>query len=205
MIIESQPLLLIVSGPAGSGKTTLCERMCSEVTGVQRVVTSTTRAPREGEVDREDYYFFDHATFEKKVAAGDFYEHAKVHTNYYGTLKSEIAEKFAQGIDLMLNIDVQGAASFRQSAELDPKMAERLVTVFVAATDEKELRRRLAARGTDDEAEIDRRMFSAQKEMKEWSDYDYVIDSRTRQEDFSRLLNIYYAEKLRTVRHRLIG
>lgn len=203
MKIQRHPLLLIVSGPAGSGKTTLCDRMCAEVSGVERVVTSTTREPREGELDTVDYYFFDRDTFEKKVSAGDFYEHAKVHTNYYGTLKSEIQDKFAKGIDLLLNIDVQGAASFRQAAQEDPQLAERLITVFVMATEESELRSRLATRGTDDEAEINRRMLSAQKEMQEWSDYDYVIDSLTRDEDFDRLRCIYQAEKLRTERNTL--
>ncbi len=196
---------MIVSGPAGSGKTTLCERICKELPQVQRVVTSTTRLPREGERNGVDYYFFDLPTFEKKITNHDFYEYARVHTNYYGTLKSEIADKFACNIDLMLNIDVQGAASFRQSTQHDPLLAERLITVFVAVTDENELRRRLNVRGTDSVEEINRRMVSAQKELKEWSDYDYVIDSRTREEDFERLRSIYQAEKHRTIRHRLVA
>ena len=116
---ESNGILLIVSGPAGSGKTTVCDRMLAEVSSIQRVVTSTTRPPREGE-QHIDYYFFDHDTFAAKVQAGDFYEHANVHTNRYGTLKSEIHEKLAAGKDLLLNIDVQGAATFAKQARLIP-------------------------------------------------------------------------------------
>lgn len=204
MLIESQPLLMIVSGPAGSGKTTLCTRMCEEISEISRVVTSTTRTPRAGEVEGEDYYFFEKKRFEEKIQAGDFYEYAAVHTRYYGTLKSEIDNKFAKNRDLLLNIDVQGAASFRAARDQDPELAQRLVTVFVTATDLGELRRRLAARGTDDDAEIERRMGTAQEEMKEWCHYDYIIDSRSREEDFVRLLSIYRGEKLRTHRHRLL-
>ena len=92
--------LFILSGPAGCGKTTLCNRMIAELPQIKRVVTSTTRAPRKGEVDKSDYYFFDQKTFEKKVIAGEFYEYAKVHGNLYGTLKSEVEEKLASGNDL---------------------------------------------------------------------------------------------------------
>ena len=112
--------LFIVSGPAGSGKTTVCDRMLNEVSGVQRVVTSTTRAPRGGERDTVDYYFFDRPTFEQKIEAGEFYEHARVHNNLYGTLKSEVQGKLASGIDLLLNIDVQGAAQMRETAKAYP-------------------------------------------------------------------------------------
>jgi guanylate kinase len=184
-------LLFIVSGPAGSGKTTLCERMLAELSEVQRIVTSTTRAPRPGEVDTVDYYFFDHETFEAKVQAGEFYEHAHVHSNRYGTLKSEVQDKLAQGIDLLLNIDVQGAATFRSVAQEDPLLKGKDVSIFIMPPDVAELERRLRGRGTDAEDEVKRRMRVALEEMKQAELYDHIILSGSRDEDFAALKAIY--------------
>ena len=184
-------LLFIVSGPAGSGKTTLCERMLAELPEVQRIVTSTTRAPRPGEVDTVDYYFFDHETFEAKVQAGEFYEHAHVHSNRYGTLKSEVQDKLAQGIDLLLNIDVQGAATFRSVAQEDPLLKGKDVSIFIMPPDVAELERRLRGRGTDAEDEVKRRMRVALEEMKQAELYDHIILSGSRDEDFAALKAIY--------------
>ena len=156
--IPQTGLLIIVSGPAGSGKTTLCERMLAEVPELWRVVTSTTRKPRVGEKDHVDYYFFDHATFEQKIAEGHFYEHAHVHSNIYGTLKSEVQDKLAAGTDLLLNIDVQGAAQMRQTALTDELLKGHVVTVFIMPRTLEELEKRLRGRATDAEDEIQRRM-----------------------------------------------
>ena len=188
-------LLIIVSGPAGSGKTTVCERMLAEEPGIQRVVTSTTRPPREGERHRIDYYFFDHATFDAKVEAGEFYEYANVHTNRYGTLKSEIHDKLAAGTDLLLNIDVQGAATFREAGREDPLLQGKVVTVFIMPSSLNELKSRLRHRSTDDEDEIRRRMRVARDEMKQRELYDHCILSGTRFEDFEALRTIYREKK----------
>lgn len=190
-------LLFIVSGPAGSGKTTLCERMLREEAGVERVVTSTTRAPRPGEQDRIDYYFFDRTQFETRVAAGEFYEHATVHGNLYGTLRSEIREKLDAGKSLLLNIDVQGAATFRATAKEDPLLEGRVVTIFIMPPDGEELEQRLRGRGTDADAEIERRLKVAQEEMRQWPDYDYCLPSGSREEDFDNLRSILRAERMR--------
>lgn len=188
-------ILLIVSGPAGSGKTTVCDRMLTEVPDVQRVVTSTTRPPRNGEQHKIDYYFFDRETFDAKVQAGDFYEYADVHTNRYGTLKSEIHEKLAAGTDLLLNIDVQGAATFREAGHEDPLLAGKVVTVFITPPSIEELEDRLRNRSTDDEAEIGRRMEVARQEIKQRDLYDHCILSGSRDEDFEALRQIYITEK----------
>ncbi|MGB0745190.1 MAG: guanylate kinase [Opitutales bacterium] len=192
---EASGLLLIVSGPAGSGKTTVCERMLAEEPDVERVVTATTRPPREGERHKADYYFFDHETFEAKVKAGEFYEYAKVHSNRYGTLKSEIHDKLAAGKDLLLNIDVQGAATFRQAGSEDPRLRGKVVTVFIMPPDMAELESRLRHRSTDDEDEIRRRLCVARDEMKQRELYDHCILSGTRFEDFEALQSIYRKEK----------
>lgn len=186
---------MIVSGPAGSGKTTVCERMLTEIPAIQRVVTSTTRPPREGERHRIDYYFFNHESFEAKVAAGEFYEHANVHTNRYGTLKSEILDKLNSGTDLLLNIDVQGAATFRKAGQEDPLLEGKVVTIFIMPPSIEELESRLRSRSTDDEAEIQRRLAVAREEIKEEALYDHCILSGNRFEDFEALKTIYLQEK----------
>jgi len=188
-------LLIIVSGPAGSGKTTLCDRMLAEEPALWRVVTSTTRKPRGGEKNHVDYYFFDHATFEQKIADGHFYEHAHVHGNIYGTLKSEVQDKLAAGTDLLLNIDVQGAAQMRETAQTDPLLKGHVVTVFIMPRTLEELEQRLRGRATDDEDQIQRRMKVASAEMQQHELYDHTILSGSRGEDFQALQQIYFAEK----------
>ena len=193
--IPQTGLLIIVSGPAGSGKTTLCDRMLAEVPALCRVVTSTTRKPRVGETDHVDYYFFDHATFEQKIAEGHFYEYAHVHSNIYGTLKSEVQDKLAAGTDLLLNIDVQGAAQMRQTALTDELLKGHVVTVFIMPRTLEELEQRLRGRATDAEDEIQRRMQVATAEMQQHELYDHTILSGSRDEDFEALQKIYIDEK----------
>jgi guanylate kinase len=188
-------LLIIVSGPAGSGKTTLCYRMLAEMPQVERVVTSTTRPPRNGEVDTVDYYFFDHDTFQAKIAAGEFYEHAHVHSNLYGTLKSEVQDKLSTGSDLLLNIDVQGAAQMRETAQEDPLLQGKVVTVFIMPPTIEELEARLRGRGSDPEDEVQRRMQVALKEIELSEHYDRTILSGSRDQDFTALRTIYEEAK----------
>lgn len=195
--IPQTGLLIIVSGPAGCGKTTLCDRMLAEIPELWRVVTSTTRKPRAGEQDHVDYYFFDHATFEQKIAEGHFYEYAHVHSNIYGTLKSEVQDKLAAGTDLLLNIDIQGAAQMRETAKTDPLLKGRVITVFIMPPSLEELEQRLRGRATDDDDEIKRRMKVALEEIEHCDRYDYCLRSASRGEDFENLQAIYRAEKMR--------
>lgn len=190
-------VLILISGPAGSGKTTLCQKMLDTHPQVARVVTATTRAPREGETHGIDYYFYSVEEFEKKIAAGDFYEFAKVHGNYYGTPKQEVQEKFAQGLDLLLCIDVQGVQSFKKFFHEDPFLRNRIVTLFIAPKNIDVIKERMHARGTDDDATIQRRLDTALSEMKFVFDYQYCLISGNRAEDFSRMEAIYVAEKMR--------
>ena len=195
--IPQTGLLIIVSGPAGSGKTTLCDRMLAEEPNLSRVVTATTRKPRTGEKHSVDYHFFDHAAFEKKIQAGDFYEYAKVHGNYYGTLKTTVQQKLKVGLDLLLNIDIQGASTFREKAKTDPSLKKCMVTVFIIPPSLNELEKRLRERATDPEDEIQRRMQVATEEIKHCNLYDYCLRSGSRGEDFENLYAIYRAEKIR--------
>ena len=192
---QDRGFLFIVSGPAGSGKTTVCERILREVSGLERVITSTTRAPRSGEVDTVDYYFFDHDTFQAKIDAGAFYEYAHVHNKLYGTLKSEVQGKLAEGIDLILNIDVQGAAQMRETAQNDPLLKGKVVTIFIMPPTIEVLAARLRGRATEAEDEIQRRMAVALEEMQHSKHYDHTILSGTREEDFAALMGIYKSNR----------
>ncbi len=194
-------MLLIVSGPAGSGKTTLCDRMLAEVAGLQRIVTATTRSPRSGEKDGVDYYFFSRAAFEAKIEAGDFFEWARVHDQLYGCLKSEVKGKLARNLDLLLNIDVQGAETFRRAVKSDPDLRDRVVTVFVTPESTEVIRERLESRGQDGPEEIERRLRNARDEIRQWVHYDYCLVSGDRESDFSSIRSIFQAEKLRN-RHK---
>ena len=191
MLKQESGFLFIVSGPAGIGKTTVCDQMLKEIPGVERAVTSTTRAPRRGEVDTVDYYFFDHCTFQAKIDAGAFYEYAHVHNQLYGTLKSEVQGKLAIGIDLLLNIDVQGAAQMRETAQNDPLLKGKVITIFIMPPTIEVLAARLRGRGTDAEDEIQRRMAVAVEEMQLSKYYDHKIVSATREEDLAALVAIY--------------
>ena len=191
MFKQESGFLFIVSGPAGIGKTTVCDRMLREIPGVERVVTATTRTPRRGEADTIDYYFFDHDTFQAKIDAGAFYEYAQVHNQLYGTLKSEVKGKLATGIDLLLNIDVQGAAQMRETAQNDPLLRDKVVTIFIMPPTIEVLATRLRGRGTDAEDEIQRRMAVAVEEIRLSKNYDHKILSATREEDFAALVAIY--------------
>lgn len=190
-------VLLVLAGPAGSGKTTLCERMVAEVPGFSRVVTSTTREPRPGEVNGRDYHFFSAEEFDQRVADGAFLEWAWVHRkNRYGTLASAVLEPLAAGRSLIINVDVQGVENFRHAATGNPLLAQRMGTVYIDVPID-ELRVRLDRRG-ETEAEIERRMITAQKEQQERDKFDHVITSSSRDADFAALLEIW-----RTVQSRV--
>lgn len=195
-------LLIIISGPAGTGKTTLCERLVTTLAGVERVVTATTREPRPGEVDGRDYHFLDDAEFDRRVAENEFLEWARVHgrDRRYGTLRDAITRKLAANVDLCMNIDVQGAAHLRAAANADASLAQRLVTIFLMPPDLDELRRRLHGRSQDDEAEIERRMATARAEIAHWPEYDFCFRSRSKEEDFATVCAIVQAEKHRVAR-----
>lgn len=188
--MSAAPLLLVIAGPAGSGKSTLCDRLVDANLGFARVITTTTRAPRAGEVDGVHYHFFSPSEFERKIEAGQFLEWAWVHgERRYGTLAASVLEPLSRGQDLVMSVDVQGVESFRRAAKSNPLLGRSLVTVFIVV-DYDRLLARMRDRGKDDEAEIARRMATAEAELREAPKFDYVIESRSRDEDFAELLGI---------------
>jgi guanylate kinase len=195
-----RPLLVLISAPSGGGKTTLCEQLIGARVDITRAVTCTTRSPRPGEREGIDYYFLSADAFLKRVEAGDFLEHATVHGHSYGTLKSEVVVKMGQGKDVLLNLDVQGAATMRQKAQQDPELKAALVSVFLTPLSMSVLEARLRKRGTDSEAVIQKRLSAARSEIKHWKDFDYLIISESIGDDLRRMQLILDAEKMKSAR-----
>jgi guanylate kinase len=188
--MPSPPILLVIAGPAGSGKSTLCDRLVEADPTFIRVITTTTRAPRGGEVNGVHYHFFTAAEFEARIAAGEFLEWAWVHgKRRYGTLASSVLDPLGRGQNLVMSVDVQGVASLRRAAAANPLLRQALTTVFIVV-DYDRLLARMRYRGKDNEEEIARRMATAEAELREAPTFDYVINSRARDEDFSDLLSI---------------
>ncbi|WP_043531152.1 guanylate kinase [Litchfieldella xinjiangensis] len=164
----SHGTLFIVSAPSGAGKTSLVRALLERLDGLQVSVSHTTRKQRPGEVDGVNYHFVDVGDFERMIERGDFFEYARVFDNYYGTSRPAVQALLAAGQDVILEIDWQGA---RQVREQVPD-AE---SIFVLPPSRASLRERLASRGTDDEAVIDRRMRDAISEMSHFDEYRHVI------------------------------
>jgi len=194
------PLLVLISAPSGGGKTTLCQQLLEARPHMTRAVTCTTRTPRAGERDGVDYFFLDADSFLKRVQAGNFLEHATVYGNSYGTLKGEVLGKLRQGKDVLLNVDVQGAATIRQRAEEDPELKRALVSVFLTPPSLAVLEERLKKRGTDSAAVIQKRLGVARQEIAQWKNFDYLLISSTISEDLRRMQAIVEAEKMRPSR-----
>ena len=190
MSAPAVPVLLVIAGPAGSGKSTLCDRLVAENPECERVVTTTTRAPRPGEINGVHYHFLTPEQFDAGLAADDFLEWAWVHgQRRYGTLKSSVLEPLARGQSLVISVDVQGVESFRRAARENPLLGRRMTTVFIVV-DHERLVARMIGRAQDNAAEIAGRMKTAERELREAHKFDFIIESRTRDEDFAELLAI---------------
>lgn len=183
--------LFIVSAPSGTGKTTLLRRVMQQVGNLVFSISHTTRSPRRGEVDGRDYYFVDNDRFSAMIEDNAFLEWAKVHGNYYGTAISPLSSRLEQDNDVILDIDVQGAALVRAAGTFPA------VSIFVAPPDLEELEKRLRGRGSDDEETIRRRLTNARQEMAQRHDYEYLIVNDHLDDAVSMLCGIIYAERAR--------
>jgi guanylate kinase len=155
-------ILFVVSAPSGAGKTTLVERI-RRTPNLFYSVSCTTRTPRAGEIDGQDYRFLSDANFRERVAKGDFVEHAQVHGDHYGTLREPIVTNLEIGRDVLIDIDTQGAAVIRNCG--DPLIRDALADVFIMPPDLEELRKRLLKRGTETAQQIDSRLATAARQM----------------------------------------
>lgn len=196
----TSPLLVVISAPSGGGKTTLCQNLLAARPEMTRAITCTTRPPRPGEQDGVEYYFLEPAEFQRRLQAGQFIEHATVYGHSYGVLKSELLSKLRQGKDVLLNVDVQGAATIRARAGEDPELRRALLTVFLTPASLAEIERRLRGRATDSEAVIRQRLGVARHEIAQWKNFDYLLISTSMEEDLRRMLVILEAEKMRSTR-----
>jgi guanylate kinase len=145
-------ILFVISAPSGAGKTTVVEAL-RKAENLFYSVSCTTRAPRDGEIDGMHYHFLSHADFLAKLEAGDFLEHAQVHGDYYGTLHEPVLSNLKNGVDVLIDIDTQGAATIRNSD--DPIVRQALADIFIMPPDVEELRRRLMKRGTETAPQIE--------------------------------------------------
>jgi len=186
-------ILFVVSAPSGAGKTTLCDALRQTPDFVYSV-SCTTRAPRAGEIEGEDYHFISQKEFLQRVAANQFLEHASVHGKYYGTLLEPVVSNLKKGVDVLIDIDTQGAAAIRQCN--DSFVRQSLADVFIMPPDLEELRRRLTKRGTETETQIELRLQTAAREMELWRDYRYTIISRSMEEDLQKFRQIMGAERI---------
>ena len=197
---SSPPVLFVLSAPSGAGKTTVCDQVLKTRPNLTRAITCTTRPPRPGEREGVDYFFLDAGDFLRRVQAGNFLEHATVYGNSYGTLKSEVLSKLRSGRDVLLNIDVQGAATIRAAAEEDPELGRTLVSVFLAVPSLAVLEKRLRKRGQDSPGAIQKRLSVARQELAQAKHFDYVIISSTVAEDLRRMEAVIDAEKMKQAR-----
>jgi guanylate kinase len=192
-----QGILFVISAPSGAGKTTLVQALRKNPNFFYSV-SCTTREPRDGEIDGEDYRFVSAANFHTRIEAGDFLEHAKVHEDLYGTVREPVLTNLKNGVDVLIDIDTQGAATIRSRS--DVVIQQALADIFIMPPDITELRRRLIKRGTETEQQIESRLATAKREMELWRDYRYTIVSGSIEEDLDKIRTIMSAERYLTRR-----
>lgn len=193
--MNQKGLLIIISGPAGSGKGTIVSRL-RELAPFDFSVSATTRSPRPGEQHGVHYYFVDKADFESKIREGEMLEYAQYVGNYYGTPKKPVEDALNEGKNIILDIEVQGALQIKE------KMPEAIM-IYVLPPDYETLLARIRGRGTETEEVIKKRMDQAKNEIKTFAKYDYVVINRDGGIDRAAqdILSILYAEKMRTLRN----
>jgi guanylate kinase len=183
----------VVSGPSGAGKTTLYKMAVDFFGDLRHSVSYTTRRPRAGETNGVEYHFIDDATFDRMVEEGEFFEYASVHGRKYGTSRTDLELMLDDGMDVMLEIDVQGAHKLK-------RVMEGGVYVFIIPPSIEECRTRLTGRGQDDPDEITRRLNIAIEEIKNAPEYDYIIVNDVVEESFDLLKSVVVSERIRSER-----
>lgn len=191
MSVEKQKLLFIVSGPSGVGKSTLCRHILKQMPDIRLSVSCTTRAPRSGETDGQEYWFITEEEFRKKIAEQAFAEWAEVYGRLYGTPWKELEQEPGSHTDILLDIDVQGARQVMQTIQ-------KAVTIFIFPPSLEILRTRLAGRGTDSSEEQARRFQKAKDEMNSYTEYHYTIRNETLERAIHELQSVIVAERVRT-------
>jgi len=187
---QREGILFVVSAPSGAGKTSLCKAVTDSMENLTHSISYTTRQPRPGEIDGRDYYFVSGDRFREMVDAGDFAEHAQVHSNQYGTSKRVLDQMVADGTDVILDIDTQGARQIRQHYAT-------AVFIFIMPPSMGILEERLRNRRSDREEEIRKRMQRAREEIRDYALYDYIIVNRDFDRALAELRSVVTAERCR--------
>jgi guanylate kinase len=178
MSSRQKPLLLVISAPSGAGKSSLCNRLIEKFPAMIYSISCTTRAPRGSEQDGVHYHFLSEENFRARIANGEFLEHALVHGNHYGTLRKTVVDALAQGLDIIMDIDVQGAQQIRNACAAmsdEDVIKKSFVDIFIAPPSMEELRHRLCGRSTDSAEVIEKRMRNAREEMQQQSCYQHTV------------------------------
>lgn len=194
-VTMSKGFLLVISGPAGTGKGTVCKELLKRNKDIVYSVSATTRKPRIGEIDGVNYYFVTEEKFKSMIENDEFLEYAYVHTNYYGTPKKFVFEQIEKGEIVLLEIDVQGAMQIK-------KKFPEAVFIFLLPPSMEELKNRIVKRGTETEEDIKRRYENAFKELDFVDNYDYFVINDVVEDAVSDIESIIRAEKLKVKRHR---
>lgn len=192
---ESRGILFVVSSPSGGGKGTLIRRVLNKVPDLSYSVSFTTRAPRSGEIDGREYFFVTQEKFEEMVASNEFLEWAHVHGKLYGTGHRQLNREISEGRDIILEVDVQGAASVRE-------LVDDAVSVFILPPSFAILKQRLIARGTDSAEELNLRLRNAPTELEHYSNFQYVVINDDADRAAEQLAAIVYAERARLSRQQ---
>ena len=198
-------IVFVVSAPSGAGKTTLCDKLQKEFKNIHYAITATTREPRAGEIDGKSYYFMTREGFEKRLAEGGFIESAVVHGNLYGSPKAPVVASLEDGCDVLMNMDMQGAAAVRnliRNAPPGDSLKRTLVDIFVVPPSAEVLRNRLVARGTDALEVIEKRMRQAREEISHWKEYKYMVVNDDLAEAYDNMRAIILAERHRNDNRR---
>lgn len=186
-------LLIVISGPSGAGKGTLCKALLKKNPDLKLSVSMTTRSPRQGEVDGVNYFFVEKQKFEEMVESGGFLEYAKVYDNYYGTPRSYVEEMLSKGNDVILEIDIQGALKVKE-------IFKEGVFIFIMPPSMEELKNRIKKRGSETEESLLKRFKSAFVEINYVSKYNYMVVNDTIENAVVKLESIIVAEKCRVDR-----
>jgi guanylate kinase len=190
---ERRGILFIISAPSGTGKTTLCKQIAASVPGLWHSVSCTTRKARPGEEHGREYFFIEEKTFQDMIARNEFMEYAHVYGHWYGTPRKALMDKMEQGIDVLLEIDVQGAMQIK-------KKFEDGVYIFILPPSMDSLRTRLQSRASDSQEEILRRLQKVKEEVWSYREYYYIVRNDNLSQSLSELQSIFLAERLKTKR-----
>ena len=191
--------MVVLSSPSGAGKTTLTKQILNTSKNILMSVSATTRQPRPGEVDGEDYIFLSKSKFSEMIDNDEFLEYAKVFDNFYGTPRAPVEDALAGGFDIVFDIDWQGAQQLTQAAAND------LVKIFILPPNVQELENRLRSRAQDSDDVIARRMSKSENEISHWAEYDYIIINEDITEAIEELNTIVNAERMKRLRQPWLG